>query len=225
MKSVTTATMGLVVASILTSGCTSLFQRSNEFRITGIGPAETTDAASARRVLESGRLALANEQYGVAISSFREARLVPEAAADAYNGMAIAYSKIGRPDLAERFFRQAIAEAPADQRYRRNLARFHEQIHESAVRTVQGTPSVPVAQASQPRILASTAGNAVIRIELPTPRLVRVASNEMQIGSGVPAETMRRRNPNYPQRVSFAVSPSVKSGANYPARVSFLTTD
>lgn len=249
MRSRKTAALGLVLVSILTSGCASLFQRSGEFQITKIGPERTDDESSAFRALDAGRQALANDNFGAAIAVFREARLRSETAAEAYNGMAIAYSRIGRPDLAERFFRQAIANAPDDRRYYRNLARLHAQDSEKALRTTPNAQMVGTSDATSPgmhggkaRLMTSRDGNAVIRIELPVSRLARMSPNEVQIGTMVTAPqpsralrtgvlavaaapSMRRRNPNYDNKDTIVRAPVVQAAVTYPSRISLLTKD
>lgn len=75
--------------------------------------------ADGRRHLRAGRLA-------AAITAYRQASYSAEHAAAGYNGMAIAYDKLGRADLAHRYFDAALALAPEDASIARNLARFEE---------------------------------------------------------------------------------------------------
>lgn len=76
--------------------------------------------------LAAGRKALSDGDIMGAIDSFRLAKLYPDHAAAALNGLAVAYSHLGRTDLTERYFQAAIAIAPEDERYRSNLALFYE---------------------------------------------------------------------------------------------------
>lgn len=75
--------------------------------------------------LAEGRKALQDGKTAAAIDAFMMARAFPEQAPAALNGLAVAYSRIGRPDLAERFFQGAVALAPSEDRYRANLALFY----------------------------------------------------------------------------------------------------
>src|SRR5207248_1274431 len=91
--------------------------------------------------LAIGKQRLDQGHYGLAIQAFSNAQLSPEQSAAAYNGMAIAYLQLGRPDLAEHFFRQAIAGDPSCQRYQVNLSRFYTSVAEDEVR--KASPEAP----------------------------------------------------------------------------------
>ena len=75
--------------------------------------------------LVQGRTYLAARQYGLAIELFKTAARDPVQRADSLNGLAVAYDGIGRADLAERYFQEALAARPGDPRLRANLARFY----------------------------------------------------------------------------------------------------
>jgi len=74
--------------------------------------------------LAAGRLHLEENRPTKAITAFRQAAYDPRVAADAYNGMAVAYDRIGRADLAARYFAEAVKADPSDERFARNLARL-----------------------------------------------------------------------------------------------------
>lgn len=75
--------------------------------------------------LELGRTALKEGRTVAAIEAFMIAKSFEREAPAAYNGLAVAYSRLGREDLAERFFQEAVARAPDDTRFRANLANFY----------------------------------------------------------------------------------------------------
>lgn len=75
--------------------------------------------------LELGRTALKEGHTVAAIDAFMIAKSFEREAPAAYNGLAVAYSRLGREDLAERFFQEAVARAPDDTRFRANLATFY----------------------------------------------------------------------------------------------------
>lgn len=81
-------------------------------------------AASVAPVTEAGRAQLAAGQPGLAIESFQRALAGGEAIAPAANGLGVAYAQIGRDDLAQRYFQEAIAADPGQSRYADNLARL-----------------------------------------------------------------------------------------------------
>lgn len=71
---------------------------------------------------DAGRAALDGGRPGEAIEKFQKALATGEPLAPALNGMAVAYARIERFDLAERFFREAISVDPVESRYQTNLA-------------------------------------------------------------------------------------------------------
>lgn len=79
---------------------------------------------SALSLTEQGRGHLAAQRTGLAVESFRDALARGEAAAPAYNGLAIAYARLGRPDLAETYFRRAIRSDPMNLHFTENLSRL-----------------------------------------------------------------------------------------------------
>lgn len=112
-------------------------------------------------MLQRGRAHLDAGLDALAIESFRaEIRVNPESA-DAYNGLAVAYGRIGRDDLAKRYFETALAKDPSNIRAQTNLA------------TLTGN-MMPVIQ------LAKTAPQPAIVIE---PVSVATAVDEDSIGA------------------------------------------
>ncbi len=223
--------IALAMTACLLGGCQSIFAGSRTAKAEQWVPEERNPAEFAASQLAMGREALEYQQYGRAITSFRNARLVPEHAAEAYNGMAIAYSQIGRPDLAERFFKQAIAEAPGDKRFYANLARFYQMTAASAVRTTRDE-MLAAAEATAARFLPGSGGRAAIRIELPASRMTRVSANEVRIATpAAPVDNdprrpsaqalasstptaARRRNPAYPLRISLPDTQTAQAPAS-----------
>jgi tetratricopeptide (TPR) repeat protein len=115
--------LALVCAPAL-SGCTWFGGSKAELASSGIVRDVATDFGAEQ--LAAGKAALAAGRTSDAIDAFMIARLYPELAAEAHNGLAVAYSQLGRNDLTEKFFRTAIALAPSDERFQANLARFYE---------------------------------------------------------------------------------------------------
>ncbi len=114
----------LVLAATALSGCQSI---SNFFAFNK-GRAEAplaTNAVFGAEELENGRAALRAGYPARAIEQFRLAALNEEVSADAFNGMAVAYTKLGRADLAERYFKMAVTIDSSNPRYAANLARFY----------------------------------------------------------------------------------------------------
>ncbi|HEV7232720.1 MAG TPA: tetratricopeptide repeat protein, partial [Sphingorhabdus sp.] len=73
-------------------------------------------------MFQRGRAQLDAGLDALAIESFRaETRINPDSA-DAYNGLAVAYGRIGRDDLAQRYFETALAKDPMNAKASANLA-------------------------------------------------------------------------------------------------------
>lgn len=72
----------------------------------------------------AGRQQLADGQIGLALESFQRALAKGEPPAPAINGLGVAYARLGRYDLARRYFEEAAASDPADPRYSDNLTRL-----------------------------------------------------------------------------------------------------
>lgn len=174
--------------------------------------------------MEAGRLHLKQGNPTKAIEAFRQASYNPATAAEAFNGMGVAYASMGRSDVARDLFTRAIEQDPADQRYWRNLARADEQIMlarklpaaQSEVALAASAAPAP-AQASAP-----TAPEPARRVQAATLRTVRAretfiktAANGTATGSGVsivttaPTQTAaitiegRRASGRYPIRVAL----------------------
>lgn len=70
---------------------------------------------------QRGRDYLRSNLTGLAIDSFNLALATGEEPAAGYNGLGVAYARLGRTDLAYRFFKKATLSDPANQAYARNL--------------------------------------------------------------------------------------------------------
>ncbi|MGX7897065.1 tetratricopeptide repeat protein [Tsuneonella sp. HG222] len=107
-------------------GCSSVFGRdlSNLFRPRT--PAQDVDVtvAAVVPVTETGRQQLAAGNPGLAAETFQKALANGEAIGPAANGLGIAYARMGRPDLAKRFFEQALAASPENAMFAANLERL-----------------------------------------------------------------------------------------------------
>ena len=147
-----------------------------------------------------GKRALADGQYGAAVAALRLARLDPGCAAEATNGLGVAYAQLGRDDLAERYFREAVAMDPQDRRFTANLARFEQ------ARAVQlaAHPAPPPVAAPAPQLKAG----------------LRVASGggskAVTVGGTAPVRPLRVAPPS-PVKVGAVASRS--AGAATPAAV------
>ncbi len=115
----------IVSASIALSGCQGFLNKL------GFGPGDKTMRAEAgaplfgKDELEQGRAALKAGYPANAITQFRLAAMDEKIAPDAFNGMGVAYARLGRADLAERYFKMALTMDAGNARYAANLTKFY----------------------------------------------------------------------------------------------------
>ena len=117
---------------------------------------------------------------------------IPEHSAGATNGLAVAYLQLGRPDLAERFFKEAIALDPGNRKYQANLNRFYEAVPQVAVKATREEapalagltmqPQIAAPQAA-PQAMANVSQISSVSFEQTTGRMQRVSASEVVIGA------------------------------------------
>lgn len=189
--------------------------------------------------LEEGRRLLAEGHVGNAIPALQRAALNRETAPAAANALGVAYARLGRGDLAERYFRAAITLAPEDAKFAANLARFYDSELGQDVRTLHAqreearkayaefakteaavTPEIP---ATQERLV--TSGGEQRKITLDSGQAsTRVATGSAPAAAG--AEKIRvsvgaaeTSQPAPRVRVSVNGEPMRKARASRPAEV------
>jgi tetratricopeptide (TPR) repeat protein len=123
MRRIPVRSVVLALAAVQLGGCNS-FLGINFARNASPPKEADTAVAVASPITERGRSQLADGQSGLAVETFKQALAAGEPQAPAINGLGVAFARLGRFDLAHRFFWQAAALAPADTRYSDNLARM-----------------------------------------------------------------------------------------------------
>lgn len=107
-------------ATLLVGGCAMQQNAAPEYRLSSSAPV----AVSGASMLQRGRAQLDAGLDALAIESFRAEIRFNQENADAYNGLAVAYGRIGRGDLAQRYFETALAKDPDNGKAQSNLARL-----------------------------------------------------------------------------------------------------
>lgn len=233
------AILSVTATAFLLGGCQMLGIGGNRVDSASVDRALPVDFGAAQ--LAEGRAALTAGRTADAIDSFMLAKAFPEHAPAALNGLAVAYSRIGRPDLTERFFQAAVALAPQDDRFRANLALFYIRngvpraaepvLAMAPLQTETVAPVIrEVAVAAAPRVRALGAG---LTVERPGASVRRISAGEVTIGHPAPtpasAAPVRRavievggsRPQAYPVRVTLAptITTSSPRRTEYPIRI------
>ncbi|MCZ8325373.1 MAG: hypothetical protein O9283_08945 [Sphingomonadaceae bacterium] len=217
--------LALVLAgTVALAGCTSPMGRIALREGHRVDPALL--AVPANPDLVSGKQALSAGNYGAAIAALRLARLDPASAAEATNGLAVAYAGIGRDDLAERYFRQAVAMAPDDRRFAANLARFTQdrETQLAAAEPPAPPPAPVVPQLKAGLHVAAAGGNKTITVSgapVAAQRPATAAAPRIAVVAPPPVKVVRV-TPGQPE---LAAAGPVKAGpvkAGAPARLTVL---
>lgn len=154
----------LALATALLSGCQSFPLTAWMFKHSDRPDARPAPALAAAQILQQGREQLRVGHVSAAVASFRMARLDPATRADADNGLAVAYVYLGRLDLADRYFRAALALQPDNDRFAANLLRLRHTVM-LAQREREVSQPAPAAVPSDSSQLASAAGGPINRDE------------------------------------------------------------
>lgn len=207
-------------AALALGGC-SWFGGSSRSAEAAAQPASYAEAykAYAQVKLAAGRRALGTGATVAALEAFRLAARDPETAATAHNGMAVAYSRLGRTELAGRYFQLAMIEAPENADFAANLARFNRAAYPSQ-------PALAAAEVPAPREVGAAYGAPVTAMGTGTGNQIqRMSRYEVRVGA--PATASGQASAAYPVRLemteSTAVQPAVRVSrtGEYPARIQF----
>lgn len=174
----------------MASGCQMFHSNSARLQAGLRIPQQAAPHTYAQQQLELGRAALATQNYASAAAAFRNSALEPEFAAESHNGLAIAYAGMGRNDLAEDYFRQAIAEDPATPKYADNLLRLQranfaiEQDRRARAELI----AIPAAPQSA-QVMPGTSLRASLTITAPTNQMRAAGGTAIHIGAYYPPHT------------------------------------
>ena len=143
-------------------------------------------------MLQRGRAQLDSGLDALAIGSFRtEIRSDPDNV-DAYNGLGVAYGRIGRNDLAQRYFEIALAKDPMNVKVQANLAKLPG----NEAMELRQANALPPPEPVEPVAIMADGGilmeeRSLASLELPTLAALPVPS--VQLGAVPPAEILSRR--------------------------------
>lgn len=222
------ATTLLGTMALALAGCSSSANHARFTpRVTGVEHQE-----SALSQTDQGRVHLYANRTGLALEAFRNALANGEAPAPAYNGLGVAYARLGRPDLAETYFSRAMASDPANPHFAENFARLMRSPAYLAMVSARTAPP-PSALASPVRSAEAAATAKPAPMERVSRGEVRIVTNAASSGSRAPAAKLAI--PALPPRQSAiarvsrgevriattAPTPAQATTSRYPIRVQF----
>jgi tetratricopeptide (TPR) repeat protein len=118
----------VVAAAVSLGGCQSFPLTSWMFKKDRPAVEDHRLAGNTTGALEEGGAFLRDGNLSAAVASYRIALLDRATRADASNGLGVAYAKLGRDDLAARYFLRAIDAEPDNPKYVANLLRLQQQV-------------------------------------------------------------------------------------------------
>jgi tetratricopeptide (TPR) repeat protein len=214
----------LVIGTMLVlSGC-QLLAPSHQARA---GGEARIKADKAPRTLLSataqGRDHLRANRTGQAIEAFNVALMTGEAPAPAYNGLGVAYARLGRPDLAYRFFKKATMSDPENPVFPRNLAmlmdspgfnlaamnRGEAQITPPAAPTIAPATRQAAAQRTPGKLFHEARGQYSLITTRPTDGSTVALGTDCTRKTGVKRKTGACAGPAMPQTASRNAHPKV----------------
>ena len=114
--SVTRSLLAALAAVGMLNGCAS------SPGLSGIRP--VGDVAVGQTSVAAGNALVSRGQYGLAVAAYRRVLRLDPANSQAMEGLAISYELLGRADLADRYYQEALALAPRNPRIYQNFAAF-----------------------------------------------------------------------------------------------------
>lgn len=211
----------ILLASICVAalpGCQSLFASHGQVAQASLAEADMQGYFEQR--LAVGRAHLLANRPAAAVTAFRQASYGAAVRARALNGMAIAYDRLGRADLAQRYFMAAMNLEPENPSFAANFLRFNQ--------SLANAPQVDAVAAAQAQaMLVGTAegelsgGDARPDVAAAADRIQRVSPSEVRIAAA--PEAASEPEAGQADRVAArAHSPALRARAQnreYPVRV------
>jgi len=204
----------MLAATAALSGCASIFghgfaERAAPTEAAPAQPAGNVELAAGRQDMDAGMTA-------EAIDHFRAAQMDPDVLPAASNGLGVAYARLGRFDLADRYFRMALALDPANQRYAANILRLQ---NDYALAQAREADKAELAQVQAP------APPAELAVAGRPGALERISRGEVHIRTAAveaaPTAVVASLDPPAAPAVDKAAigSPTAKASAIYPVRI------
>lgn len=181
-------------------------------------PARTVDHSLA---LEEGRAALRAGNLSTAAALLRIAQQNPDTRAAASNGLGVVYVQLGRRDLAERYFRLALAADPANPKYAANLVRLQTEAlaladHLQRTAVAANQPARDVAEARTGIATAARRGTGDVFIQTPG---VLAPAPAAVVSSRTVAKHSEKAEPAVDEPTASKTIAHLDRGRSYPIRI------
>lgn len=223
-----------VAVGVSLSGCQALFGPHTAHVNSAYGSRLAAGEGAVNPALDQGRQLLRAGRVAQAIEVLRVAQRDPGSMAEASNALGVAYAKLGRHDLADRYFHMAVAMEPGEARFAANMLRLQRDYdlaqrrnEEAAQLALRAEEEKRVAQAraeaaASGRIQRVSRGQVAIRTQaLPgatAPQVSVMAMTEAR-GIGNLPETGSRTEPKQAEAMA---EPAVDTATeNRPMTVDF----
>ena len=208
----------LIAGAALLGGCQSSPLTSWMFKGNRPSPEQGKAlAGNAAGALQDGRELLRQGQISAAIATFRIALLDPASRAEASNGLAVAYAKLGRADLAERYFHAAISADPENTQFVANLLRLQQQVmlaRRAAVpETLASIEPRPERRREEPLMMrgpAERVSRSEVRIharpdmgDAPAMAVAYRDASDQAVGAEAAPTALANARPVHPVRIAF----------------------
>lgn len=171
-------------------GCTG---RRDNIAVRPLTPIAFAKGQAADVLLAEGRRLLAEGSNGAAMDHFRAVLKIDARSAPAENGLAVAYARLGRIDLAYRHSQLAVSYAPDNAAYRRNL----EKLVGGAPREMVAMSALPVDVSATGRsdsLVSNDPGIALLKTGPRGPSLADIGSAGSVARSGPTLERLGARD-------------------------------
>lgn len=171
--------------------------------------------------LTMGKRHFANRNFGLAIEAFEDARQIAPQSINVLNALAVSYEEIGRSDIADSYFLEALDVDPSSAQTYNNWAMVHlgrgnpTKAAELLAEAVRLSPGDPMVAGNIARVDAENEGDQTIQAEIATGALTTVIA-ELQPQPDQWTPTIRPVAPHisFLETTPPGVTPTMTAGNN-----------
>ena len=204
----------LLLATVALGGCSSLFGITFAHKGSHGLESMPTQMAGAQVELATARSYMEAGMTAAAIDHFRAAQLDPDSLPAATNGLGVAYARLGRYDLADRYFRTAMALEPGNEEFAANMLRLQRDYALASARNQEAAERMAEAK-------AATEAAELAQANLPG-SIMRISPGEVHIVTAplgaAPTAVVASRDAE-PRQPAANRGGGEKGDSRYPVRI------